>query len=85
MMTFEGLAIHATFAVIGPGATLGGLARETVGPASTALLVVPFACLCLAELLLLRTRKLIYLLVVELILGSHFVLGLMFMLAMMSV
>lgn len=85
MMTLEGLGIHAAFTVFSLGAALGGLVGKAVGPATILLLALPLACVFLAELLLLRTRKVIYLLVVELILCSHFVLGLMFMLAMMSV
>ena len=84
MPTLEGLGMHAFFTVIGPGAVLG-LVGKIGGPQSIVIIPIPLASLFLAELLFLRTRKLIYLLAIEIIVCSHFVFGLMFMIAIMSV
>lgn len=65
--TLEGLGIHAFLTVIGLGAVLVGLLEKIVGPPSIVMIPIPLAALLLAELFFLRTRKLIYLLAIEII------------------
>jgi hypothetical protein len=83
--TLEGLGIHAFLTVIGSGAVLVGLIETIVGPLSIVMIPIPLAALLLAELFFLRTRKLIYLLAIEILVCSHLVFGILFMVAIMSV
>ena len=83
--TFEGLGIHAFFTVIGPGAAIAGLLDKIVGPQGIVVMPIPLAALLLAVLFFLRARRLIYLLAIETLVCSHFVFGILFMIAIMSV
>jgi hypothetical protein len=83
--TLEGLGIHAFLTAIGLGAVLVGLLEKIVGPPSIVMIPIPLAALLLAVMFFLRTGKLLYLVAIEIVVCSHFVFGIMFMIAIMSV